>query len=471
MKILFINNFLGKDAIYREPLGIMYLTSAVDHKHDVHVVDPVRESIDKKIREIEPDVIAYSTRTGFHQYYIDLNKKLKKKYKFISVFGGPHATFFPDIINQEGVDYVCRGEAEDAFLEFLDALEEKKDTYKIKNFWIKEGKKVYKNECRPLVQDLDAIRFPKRSLLDSYEEIRNAKAKSFITSRGCPFNCSYCFNESFKDLYKKDKNYVRKRTVKNVIDEIRKVKENYNFELVIFEDDTFNINKRWLKEFSKEFKKLGLKFICVGIRADLFDEETAMMLKDSNCVGAIIGLESGSEKIRKEILCKNVSDKQLINCARLLNKAGIPFITENILAIPASSLDDDLKTLELNQICKPNYSNVRLMQPYPSTRIYQIAIEQGVYEKNSFDSLGSFFEKSSLNIDHKLERENLQKLFALAVRYPLVYSNIKWLIKLRLTFFYSWVFKVYKAYYGSKWLPHKKSIGEYMILVKRYFNL
>ena len=169
MKVLFINTFLSKGAIYREPLGIMSLISAVNHKHKVFILEPIREDIHKKISQIKPDVIAYSLRTGFHQYYIDLNKKLKKAYNFISVFGGPHVTFFPQMINQEGVDCICKGESEEAFLEFLDALESKKDYTKIKNFWVKKSGKIYKNSLRPLVQDLDTLKFPNRSLFDKYK--------------------------------------------------------------------------------------------------------------------------------------------------------------------------------------------------------------------------------------------------------------------------------------------------------------
>lgn len=470
MKVLFINTFLSKGAIYREPLGIMSLISAVNHKHKVFILEPIRENIHERICQIKPDVIAYSLRTGFHQYYIDLNKKLKKVYNFISVFGGPHVTFFPQMINQEGVDCICKGESEEAFLEFLDVLESKKDYTKIKNFWVKKSGKIYKNSLRPLVQDLDTLKFPNRSLFDKYKEIKDAKVRTFITGRGCPFNCSYCFNAGLKGLYK-GQNYVRRRSVKNVIDEVKEVKEKYCFEIAFFEDDTFNINKQWLREFSREFKKLNLKFICVGIRADLFDEETAKLLKEANCIGVVFGVESGNEIIRRKILNKYLSDKQIINCARLLKKYRIPFMTNNLLAIPTSSLEDDLKTLKLNIVCRPDYGVVCILQPYPGTQIYKLAVDQGLCNEDPFDNLGDFYVESNLKIENKFERENLQRLFALTIRFPFIYPHIRWLIKLRLRFLYSLLDNVYKAYFGIKWLPYKRSVGEYFSLFKRYFKL
>src|SRR3990167_2503356 len=118
MKVLFINKFLDKHTIYRVPLGILYLSSSLKKAgHDVCICEPSRQGIDDRIQQIKPDIIGYSLRTGFHRYYIDLNKKLKKKFKFFSVFGGPHATFFPEMINEEGVDCVALGECDSAFVE------------------------------------------------------------------------------------------------------------------------------------------------------------------------------------------------------------------------------------------------------------------------------------------------------------------------------------------------------------------
>lgn len=470
--VLFINKFLDKHTIYREPLGIMSLASAISLRHNVFILEPVRENIFKKIENIQPQIIAYSLRSGYHQYYIDLNKVLKKKYGFISVFGGPHPTFFPEMINEEGVDCVCRGEAEEAFLEFLDLLEDKKDITKVKNFWIKKANQIHKNPCRPLVQDLDKLTFPSRSIFAEYPEIRNAGIRSFIIGRGCPFNCSYCFNAQFKKIYAGE-NFVRRRSVDNVIKEVEEVKRKYNFEVARFEDDTFNTDIEWLRKFSQEFRKLNLKFICTGIRADLIDEEQVRLLKEANCITISFGIETGSEKVRKEILERSMSDDQIINCARLFRKYRIFYTTENILAIPNSTLEDDLKTLKLNIECKSRYPLASIMQPYPGTKMYDIVRSQGLYQGNLLDNLpDSFYDKSVLKIEDKAERENLQRLFALTVRFPFLYRHIRWLIRLRLDAGYSFLGKVYKVYVGAfEYSPCKRSLKEYLSLIRRYFFL
>ena len=100
MKVLFINKFLDQEAIYRVPLGIMTLAAMIRPKHQIFVLEPEKENVEKRMNEIKPDVIAYSLRTGYHKYYLELNQKLKKKYNFISIFGGPHVTFYPNVINE-----------------------------------------------------------------------------------------------------------------------------------------------------------------------------------------------------------------------------------------------------------------------------------------------------------------------------------------------------------------------------------
>ncbi len=447
----------------------MYLASAIKPNHHVSVLEPDKEDIDKKFKTIKPDVVVYSIRTGFHTHYIELNKKLKKKYNFISVFGGPHATFFPHIINEKGVDVVCIGEGEEAFAELLNILDKKKSITKVKNFWVKKDNKIYKNSLRPLIQNLDNLKFPDHSIFNKYKQIRDSRVKCFMASRGCPYNCTYCFNDCLRNLYS-NQNYVRYRSVDNLIKEIKEVKEKYgkNFEIALFEDDTFNLKKEWLREFSQKFRKLGLKFVC-NIRADIATEEDIRLLKEAGCCSVSFGLESGVPNIRKKILNRNMTNEQIISCSTWIRKYKITFNTENILAIPFTTLEDDLKTLELNMICKPDYATACIMQPYPGTKIHEISVKNNLFDKNNFDNITSYYKSSSLKITNKKERENLQRLFPLAILSPIIYNNIRHLIKLRLGFIYMIFYELHRIWFGLKWFPLKRGIKEYFSLFKRYF--
>ena len=179
----------------------------------------------------------------------------------------------------------------------------------------------------PLERDIDKLPFPDRELLQDYPEINNAKVRNFITSRGCPYNCTYCFNQGMKALYK-NHNFIRRRSVGNVIKEIVETKNKFNFELVHFEDDTFNLDKKWLREFAEKYPKFPFK---CNVRANLMDEETAMLLKKANCISATFGIESGNDRIRNNIFKRNMSREHIVKCAKLLKKYHIRVKTENII--------------------------------------------------------------------------------------------------------------------------------------------
>ena len=468
-KLLFINKFLDKHTIYRVPLGILYLSSALKKSgHQVFVCEPNRENVFEKTRKIKPDFIGYSLRTGFHRYYIDLNKELKKKFDFLSIFGGPHATFFPEMIKEDGVDAVALGECESAIVDLLDRFERKQDYLKTSNFWFKDGEEILKNPSRPLEQDLDKVSFPDRDLLNDFKEIKFSQIHNIMTVRGCPYNCSYCFNHQSKEMYAGQK-YVRRRSVDNVLKEIGEVAATFNLNRIIFEDDTFNMDKEWIREFALKYPKIPFK--CM-VRANLVDEEVVQLLKEAGCISVTFGIEAGNDRIRNEILKRNMTKEAMINCAKLLKKYEIRFITENILANPTSTLEDDIETLDLNLKCRPDYPNVSLLQPYPNTAIFDIAVQNNQFERGDIDNIVSFFEGSLLKIPQRLERINLQRIFSLVVAFPFLRRFVYFLIRRkRLAPVYALLHSLWRPYcLMFRIMPHRLTPREFFWLTRRYLT-
>lgn len=202
MNVLFINKFLDKEAIYRVPLGIMSLSAMIKDRHTTKIVDPEKQDVDRVIDSFKPGIIAYSLRTGYHWYYLELNKQLKQKYNFISVFGGPHVTFYSDVIQSDGVDVIGFGEADDSFKELVDLISDNKEYTNAHNFWFKTSEGIIKNSKKPLVRNLDDYPFPDRDLFNEHESINISRVQSFIASRGCPFECAYYFNAGMAKEYK-----------------------------------------------------------------------------------------------------------------------------------------------------------------------------------------------------------------------------------------------------------------------------
>ena len=244
MKILFIVKALS----ISDPLGIMTLSAILKKAgHKTFLIPFKKEELFPSIEKIRPDIVAYSITTGNQKEYLEINKKIKGKFRNIySVFGGPHPTFYPEIINEEGVDAICRGEGDIAFLEFVNKIETGKNYEKTKNFYVKKDGKIIKNEIRDLVLELDKIPFPDREIIYNKDEfLKNIKIKRFIASRGCPFQCTYCFNRQYNEIYKNKGKIIRQRSVDNIIEEIKDVRKKYPLEVVKFVDDTFAINNEY----------------------------------------------------------------------------------------------------------------------------------------------------------------------------------------------------------------------------------
>ncbi len=456
MRVLFI----VKD-FYIEPLGIMYLSTAL--KAANHFVDIVttNEDVFTQIKEFKPDIVAYSTTTGSQDFFLKLNREIKERFDTLSIMGGAHPTFFPEVIEEPGLDIVCLGEGEASFVELVNRLEAGRDITKIENLWIKRDGVVYKNEVRPLVKNLDSIAFPDRELVHKYDQIRQGPIKHFIASRGCPYNCTYCFNHSYFELYKQKRRQVRFRSVDNTLTEIAECITRYPTKLVYFQDDTFILDKIWLREFCTEYsKRIGLPFHC-HVRANLVDEETVSLLKEAGCYSVHMAIEAADDFVRNEILKRAMSKEAIYNAATLLNKYRIKIMLQNMLGLPGSSLAKDLETLKLNIECRPQYAWVSIFQPYPRTEIAEFCKEQGLYDGNPEAIQERFFDSSILKLQNKREIENLQKWFALAVRFPIIFRSglLKLLIKVPrfklVNWLYSWLYTTYRrrsdnSLYGVK---------------------
>ncbi|MCD4666269.1 B12-binding domain-containing radical SAM protein [archaeon] len=422
MKVLFITK-----PFVIEPLGLMYVSAAAKRAgHKVELIT-TEEDLKRKVLEYKPEVIGFSVMTGDQKFYLEISYELKKSHNFMSIFGGPHPTFFPDVVKENGVDVICRGEGMEAFVEFLDSLQKGKDITEIKNLAFNINGKIKINEVRPF-SDVDSSHFPDRDLVNIFPEIRDGPIKHFIASFGCPFGCSYCFNEQYSAIYSGKGKRVRFRNVKLLVDEVEEVINSTPTKFVYFQDDTFTLNLKWLEDFAKEYsKRIKLPFHC-HVRPNTVNEKTIQALKKAGCYSTHIAAESGNDRIRNEVLNRNMSREQIVSASHLLKKAGIKFMLQNMIGLPTGTLRNDLETLELNIECKPDYAWVSIFQPYPGTPIGEFCRKEGFYIGDFSDLKSSFFESSCLNFseEYKLQLANLQKLFAIFVEIPKLYKSNKY---------------------------------------------
>ena len=442
--------YLQKDPFVN--MGITQLvacTNAAGHESHL-IIENAERNLRRAIRRIDPDIIAFSVTTGLHLWALQQAHRVKRWFPQVkTIFGGMHATFYPEMIEGDVVDVVCRGDGEDALVEYLDAVEGGHDPTGIANLWIKDDAgRVHRNPMRPLEQDLDRYPFPDRTIYDNYAFVKNQKIEGFITGRGCPDNCSFCFHVGLKKIMKGLGTYTRRKSIEYVIAEIEDFLTRYPLRRLVFRDDTFIVGYHdYVKPLLELYRKrIGIPF-SVLIRADYMTEESVRDLAESGCFAVKMGVESGNEYMRNKIMHKHLSNEQILECMGWLKKYGIMVQTSNILGSPGETLDSAWETLEFNSKLGPEHAWCSLIQPYPGTTIQDLVMKDGMlppgFDADEFEQ--SYFMTTPVDVENKREISNLQKLFPLAVRYPALQPLVKEAIKLPPNQFYNFLFK---AHYG-----------------------
>lgn len=408
------------------------IISAVLKKNGHSVNLLIGEKTRSFLNSIEkPDIVAFSVMTGVHQWAIKIASEIKKEMDVLTVFGGAHPTYFPEMIEHHAVDVVCLGEGEYPMLDLAEAIDKDKDITDIPNLWVKRDERIYRNELRPLIENLDSLPLPDRQIYYHYSYLRKNPLKTFIAGRGCPYKCSFCFNPRLQEMYKGKGKYVRLRSPGNVIKEINKVKSEYGLKTVFFADDIFILDKKWLREFLPLYKKeICLPFTCDG-RADTLDEKTAGLLQEAGCFCIRFGIESGNEQIRNRILKKGITNAQIINTAQILRKHKIKFMTYNMVGIPEETMKNAFETVELNIKIKTNYPRCSILTPYPGTEIAEYAAQKKLLDESPSKILASSQQFESIVVSkYKNQILNLHSFFQTVVIFPWTLGIVKKLVKL-----------------------------------------
>ncbi|MCX6748458.1 MAG: radical SAM protein [Candidatus Pacearchaeota archaeon] len=375
-------------------------------KHQVKLIDTSFGLSDSQIlksaKSFSPDLIAFTTATNDFEYACHIAKIFKKNFKVPIIAGGFHPTIAPEeAINQECFDIVCIGEGELTISELVSSLKKGKISTKIKNLWFKikeKGKtRIIKNPIRPLIQDLDSLPFADRNLFDYKKYLDwNHGTASFVSTRGCPFKCSYCINHFLAKMYCDKGKYVRFRSINNLLREITQVIKDFpQIKLIEFYDDTFTLDEARIKQFCSRYKKeIGLPFN-INARVNAVNPEMFKLLKQAGCVRVSIGIESGDEFIRNKILKRNMSDKQIIEVFKEAREAGLKTYAFNMIGIPFETKFSIKKTIDLNRKCQPDYVGVSIFNAFKGTEIYELCLKKNWLRKNYSSS---YFRDS--NIKH-----------------------------------------------------------------------
>lgn len=389
------------------------------------IVETLEEDPVATLKELQPKLLGISVMSPEHKWLIQVSQTLRQALPdTIIIVGGVHAIFYPEeILAEAAVDLVCHSEGEEVIGAVLNELNNAAPNWAAiagLSYKDRDGK-ICTNERARLVPFNDKIIEERSIYYARYPQLAKDDVHRFFSSRGCPFRCSFCYNANIHDIFKDKGKYVRQKSVDSFIREITAECEQYPIKFIFFYDDLFTFDKQWLQEFLPRYKaQVNLPFWCTT-RANLIDAEKASMLAEAGCHTASFGIETGNERIRRQILNKQIRDEEIIRCGRLLHEYGIKTQTANMFCLPDETVADALKTIELNIAAQTDYAFTALFMPFPKTALADYCIRQGLLKPDYAlkDLPYSFLTMSVLDIPQK-QKEAIKNVHRLA------YFFIKW---------------------------------------------
>jgi radical SAM superfamily enzyme YgiQ (UPF0313 family) len=348
------------------------------------------------LKKIQPGMVGISLRSSYFKIASEITKKINEDLSVPVIWGGTHPTIAPEECIQVA-DLICLGEGEDPVLELAERISNSQDYTDIRNLWIRKNGHLIKNELRPLIQDLDSLPFPdygdentyfiENGQISSGDPVLQTYNLNILASRGCPYHCSYCCNSIFNSLYDGKGPRIRRRSVENVMKEIHALKDRFpNLRRIDFIDEVFAWDRKWTSSFIERYsKEIQLPFQCAQ-HPNMVNQETLRLLRDAGLERVEVGVQSGSERIRKEYFERPVSDRRLFEASRLLNQMGIVPFYDFIVDNPFESEEDRKQGLEfLLKLPRPFHLHVFSLIFFPNTIITRRALTAQLISKDQVE--------------------------------------------------------------------------------------
>ncbi|MFA4855177.1 MAG: radical SAM protein [archaeon] len=346
--------------------------------HEVDLIDAPaleigEEATIERISGFEPEYVVMLTSTASVESDAGIAKKIAAKTGAKTIAVGVHATAVPEDTLDKGFDIVARGEYDYTIRDLAEGarLEE------IEGISFKKGKKIIHNKARPLIQDLDKLPFPARELLPNekyYSALYKNPFTFVLAGRGCPHQCIYCAGPQL--MYGRG---YRMRSPENVVAELKHLKENFKFKSVLFNDDTLNVNKKYLLELCGLMvkEKINLPWAAYS-RVDSVDKEIAEAMKKAGCFLVKVGFESGcDEQLKNMKKGPRATTEQAKKAAKLFEDAGIQVHGTFVFGMPGETVESIKKTIEFAKQLNIDFVQFSVAQPYPGTEFYEFLKSKG----------------------------------------------------------------------------------------------
>ncbi len=438
-----------------ENLGVGYIMSML--KHHGHQIDLIfdpgfddnlflkapqlrwmnrHQALLDRAVAFKPDLIAMGSLTNLWPFACDMAAKLKAKLGVPIIVGGHHAQALPDYVLQNPhVDMVCIGEGELALLELANRMERGEDITTIPTIWVKRDGVIHRNDMGDLENVFDTFPFPEKQLWWEYGCFKDNL--EIFTGRGCPFKCTFCNIHYQREIFKGKGDFLRKRSIPNVIAEFKQNLAKYDVNFVSIHDDNFTTNPHWVEEFCEAYRKeVNLPWYCFGYPTTI-KPNLVRAMKAANCATIFMGVDSGDPDIRRYYMERPMPDELIFRSAQLIKDAGIGLQISCIYGNPGETPEQMFKTLRMVDKIKPTQSSAYVFYPFPKTKLHDMAVKMGYLDDEGQDKvrrgISGYHHESILKHPHKELAETLAKITPVYARAPqFVKPALRWIIEHRM---------------------------------------
>jgi anaerobic magnesium-protoporphyrin IX monomethyl ester cyclase len=402
------------------PLGIAYLSSSLKNRRgdqidfiDMHL-DPDIETVIQKIEASTPDYICISTMTSEFKMACLLAKIVKEKgFDARVIIGGPHVTAAPEeVVSNTDFDYAVLNEGEQTLPELLDGIESGADLSNLKGIGFLRNKSPEFTQKRDVTENIDTLPFPDWDVFDLeryYERSRHnplmahTRFMPIFTSRGCPYNCSYCHNIFGKR--------ARLRSPASVFEEILTLYRKHAIREFVVIDDVFNISPSRAEAICNLIIASGIKIhlsFHSGLRGDIMTDSLIKKLKQAGTYLICYAVETASPRLQKSIN-KNVNLEKLMATIEMTNRAGIMTVGFFMLGFPDESEEEMRMTIDYACKSKLNLASFFSVHPFPGTKLAQECKKSDHEIKMDPDSVDYFKANHNLSLLSDLQLTRIMK--------------------------------------------------------------
>lgn len=403
MKISLISPKWNQMRTSYPPLGLGYLAACLEREgHEVRIHDfglrpevPVAQEVEEVVA-FGPDLVGMTSMTTSHHSLEEAAPLLKERLGVPIVVGGPHATTLPqETLRNPQFDYLVYGEGEETLLDLVRALEaEGKGLDAIPGLYYKRDGEVRANPSRPLIRDLDALPFPARHLYawEAYG-LRTPDGQpmmTVLTSRGCPYHCSFCFKEIFGRTY-------RRRSPQNVVAELKEIVDRYGVRHIYFIDDLFTLDARRLQAMMEAFLQEGLdiRWQCLA-RVDRVTPDLLRLMYRAGCREIHYGIESGNPEILAAT-AKHIRLEQVRQAVEWTEAAGIASKGYFMLGLPGDTEETMEQTIAFAESLPLTEAMFSIATPFPGTRLWQELVRRRPEIRYTGDFTRAYYYNSYLS--------------------------------------------------------------------------